>query len=71
MNKNNLIQTIIIYIIGMLAIFVIKPDEIYQEDGETLKGWDEIDFDNVETLYNIYIISIIWAFVSFYISSEL
>jgi hypothetical protein len=71
MGKNNLLQTIIIYIIGMLAIFVIKPEEIYQEDGETLKGWEEIDFDNIETLYNIYIISIIWAFISFYISSEL
>lgn len=71
MGKNNLIQTIIIYIIGMLAIFVIKPEEIYQEDGETLKGWEEIDFDNIETLYNIYIISITWAFVSFYISNEL
>lgn len=71
MRKNNLLQTIIIYIIGMLAIFVIKPEEIYQEDGETLKGWEEIDFDNIDTLYNIYIISIIWAFISFYISSEL
>ena len=71
MAKNNLIQTLLIYIISMSAIFIIKPLEIYKEDGETLKGWEEIDFDNIESLYNIYIISICLAFTSFYISNEL
>ena len=55
----------------MLAVFIIKPNEIYKEDGETLKGYDEIDFDNIESLYNIYVISICLAIISFYISKEL
>jgi hypothetical protein len=71
MAKSNLIQTLIIYIIGMLAVFIIKPPDIYREDGETLKGWEEIDFDNTESLYNIYVISICLAVSSFYISNEL
>jgi hypothetical protein len=71
MAKSNLIQTLIIYIVGMLAVFIIKPHEIYKEDGETLKGWEDIDFDNAETLYNIYVISSCLAVASFYISNEL
>lgn len=71
MVKSNLIQTLIIYIVGMLSVFIIKPLEIYKEDGETLKGWEEIDFDNTESLYNIYIISICLAILSFYISNEI
>jgi hypothetical protein len=71
MVKSNLIQTLIIYIVGMVAVFIIKPPEIYREDGETLKGWEEIDFDNAESLYNIYVISICLAVTSFYISNEL
>jgi hypothetical protein len=71
MAKSNLIQTLIIYIVSMLAILIIKPSEIYKEDDETLKGWEEIDFDNTESLYNIYIISICLAVISFYISNEL
>jgi hypothetical protein len=71
MAKSNLIQTLIIYIVGMLAVFIIKPLEIYREDGETLKGWEEIDFDNTESLYNIYVISVCLAIISFYISNEL
>jgi hypothetical protein len=55
----------------MLAVFIIKPPEIYKEDGETLKGWEEIDFDNAESLYNIYVISVCLAVASFYISNEL
>jgi hypothetical protein len=55
----------------MLAVFIIKPSEIYKEDGETLKGWEEIDFDNAESLYNIYVISVCLAVASFYISNEL
>jgi hypothetical protein len=70
MAKSNLIQTLIIYIVGMLAVFIIKPLEIYREDGETLKGWEEIDFDNTESLYNIYVISVCLAIISFYISNE-
>lgn len=70
MTKNNLIQTLIIYIISIVAVLIIKPPEIYREDGETLKGWEEIDFDNTESLYNIYIISICLAVCSFYISNE-
>jgi hypothetical protein len=54
----------------MLAVFIINPSEIYKEDGETLKGWGEIDFDNTESLYNIYVISICLAIISFYISNE-
>ena len=71
MVKNNLIQTLIIYIFSMSAVFIIKPLEIYKEDGETLKGYEEIDFDNIESLYNIYILSICLAIISFYISKEL
>lgn len=71
MAKSNLIQTLIIYIVGMLAVFIIKPPEIYKEDGETLKGWEEIDFDNAESLYNIYVISVCLSVASFYISNEL
>jgi len=71
MAKSNLIQTLIIYIVSMLAVFIIKPSEIYKEDGETLKGWEEIDFDNTESLYNIYVISVCLAIISFYISNEL
>lgn len=71
MVKNNLIQTLIIYIFSMSAVFIIKPLEIYKEDGETLKGYEEIDFDNIESLYNIYVISICLAIISFYISKEL
>ena len=71
MVKNNLLQTLIIYIFSMLAVFIIKPNEIYKEDGETLKGYEEIDFDNIESLYNIYILSICLAIISFYISKEL
>ena len=71
MVKSNLIQTLIIYFISMSAIFIIKPSEIYKEDGETLKGWEEIDFDNAESLYNIYVISVCLAVASFYISNEL
>ena len=71
MVKNNLIQTLIIYIFSMLAVFIIKPNEIYKEDGETLKGYEEIDFDNIESFYNIYVISICLAIISFYISKEL
>jgi hypothetical protein len=71
MSKNNLTQTLIIYLVSMLAVLIIKPPEIYKEDGETLKGWDEIDFDNTESLYNIYIISIFFALASFFISSEI
>jgi len=70
MTKSNLIQTLIIYIVSMLAVFIINPSEIYKEDGETLKGWGEIDFDNTESLYNIYVISICLAIISFYISNE-
>jgi hypothetical protein len=55
----------------MSAIFIIKPSEIYKEDGETLKGWEEIDFEKTESLYNIYIISIFLAIISFFISNEL
>jgi hypothetical protein len=71
MVKSNLIQTLIIYFISMSAIFIIKPSEIYKEDGETLKGWEEIDFEKTESLYNIYIISICLAIISFFISNEL
>lgn len=71
MAKNNLIQTLIIYTIGMFAVFIIKPSEIYKEDYITLKGWEEIDFNNTESLYNIYIISICLAIISFYISTEI
>ena len=71
MVKSNLIQTLIIYFISMSAIFIIKPLEIYKEDGETLKGWEEIDFEKTESLYNIYIISIFLAIISFFISNEL
>jgi hypothetical protein len=71
MVKNNLLQTLIIYIFSMLAVFIIKPNEIYKEDGETLKGYEEIDFDNIESFYNIYVISICLAIISFYISKEL
>ena len=71
MVKSNLIQTLIIYFISMSAIFIIKPSEIYKEDGETLKGWEEIDFEKTESLYNIYIISIFLAIISFFISNEL
>jgi len=71
MVKNNLLQTLIIYIFSMLAVFIIKPNEIYKEDGETLKGYNEIDFDNIESFYNIYIISICLAIISFFISKEL
>ncbi len=71
MVKNNLLQTLIIYIFSMSAVFIIKPPEIYKEDGETLKGYEEIDFDNIESLYNIYILSICLAIISFYISKEL
>ena len=56
MSKSNLIQTLIIYFVSMSAIFIIKPIEIYKEDGETLKGYEEIDFDRIDSLYNIYII---------------
>jgi len=70
MAKSNLIQTLIIYIVSMLAVFIIKPPEIYKEDSETLKGWEEIDFDNTESLYNIYVISGCLAIVSFFISNE-
>jgi hypothetical protein len=71
MAKSNLIQTLIIYIVSMMAVFIIKPPDIYKEDGETLKGWEEIDFDNTESLYNIYVLSICLAVVSFFISTEL
>jgi hypothetical protein len=71
MPKNNLIQTLIIFIVSMSAIFIIKPLEIYKEDGETLKGYEEIDFEKTESLYNIYIISIFLAIISFFISNEL
>ena len=71
MSKNNLIQTLIIFIASMSAIFIIKPLEIYKEDGETLKGYEEIDFEKTESLYNIYIISIFLAIISFFISNEL
>jgi hypothetical protein len=71
MSKSNLVQTLIIYIVSMMAIFIIKPLEIYKEDGETLKGYEEIDFDKTESLYNIYIISICFAIISFFISNEL
>jgi hypothetical protein len=71
MSKNNLIQTLIIFIVSMSAIFIIKPLEIYKEDGETLKGYEDIDFEKTESLYNIYIISICLAIISFFISNEL
>jgi hypothetical protein len=71
MPKSNLIQTLIIYFVSMSAIFIIKPIEIYKEDGETLKGYEEIDFDKIDSLYNIYIISICLAIISFFISNEI
>ena len=71
MPNSNLIQTLIIYFVSMSAIFIIKPIEIYKEDGETLKGYEEIDFDKIDSLYNIYIISICLAIISFFISNEI
>lgn len=53
--------------LGMIAFLVIKPKQFYDERGN-LKTWKQINFDRIDTLYNIYVYAIVLAFISFHMS---
>lgn len=64
MNSNALI----IFLLGMLGFLAFKPDQFY-ENGK-LKSWQGINFDNIDTLYNVYVYAIVLAIFAHYITKK-
>lgn len=58
-----------IFFLCMLAFVVMKPHQFYDETGR-LKSWQAINFDRVETLYNIYVYAAAAAIISYYVTKK-
>jgi hypothetical protein len=68
--KPCLSKALIYYLFAMFAILMIKPKGFYHNDGKTLKGWKEIDFNNTDSLCNIYIYAVIIGIVCYHLSND-
>ena len=62
---------LLIFLLGIFLVIFIKPKKFYKEDGKTFKCWKEIDINDVDTLYNIYVYFILLGFFSYYLANEI
>lgn len=60
-------NAITIFFLGMLVFIMLKPKHFYKEDGVTFKCWRDINFDDMDTLFNIYVYAVVVAIFSHYV----
>jgi len=69
--KQNLVNSIIIYLIFIYMLISINPINMYDNDGITLKKWNSINLSDVNTLHNVYIYCVLLGILSYYIGNEI
>jgi hypothetical protein len=68
--RGSLPHALVIYGIGMYILLTLKPRPLYREDGKTLKSWTEIEVEDFDTWYNVYVFAIVLAYASYYLSER-
>lgn len=68
--KNCLINAIIIYFMTMYLLVSSNPESIYDSEGK-IKKWGTVNINNINSLHNIYVYSILCAVLSHYIAREI
>lgn len=63
--KGSISYCLIVYVIGMLFILNIKPKCMLSDGYDVFKSYDTIDLENYESYLNIYIFSLIYAYVTY------